>query len=202
MKLTFEECPCGNIRIEGEDCSLNFTNPYWIGCWDRNSSPPWKKNKQSGTVKCLAEGCSNLVEKQRIDALYCSERCGHKVRMARRVPEITRARALERAALQRGAGVSRLITQEEVWEKSEGNCWICGIRMTREWTNGRADCFTLDHVIPVSRGGNHTLENLRGAHFSCNLSKNDRLLSELADGWVEQRRQAMTALLASACKSI
>lgn len=37
----------------------------------------------------------------------------------------------------------------------------------------------LDHVIPLSRGGTHTLDNLRPAHALCNIRKNRRLTSEL-----------------------
>lgn len=36
-----------------------------------------------------------------------------------------------------------------------------------------------DHVIPLSRGGTHTENNIRITHLSCNLSKNNRLLEEL-----------------------
>ena len=35
-----------------------------------------------------------------------------------------------------------------------------------------------DHVIPLSRGGSHTVDNLVPACLSCNSSKCDKLLSE------------------------
>lgn len=37
---------------------------------------------------------------------------------------------------------------------------------------------TIDHVIPISRGGQHSWENTVLACWSCNSSKRDRLLSE------------------------
>lgn len=37
---------------------------------------------------------------------------------------------------------------------------------------------TMDHVIPISRGGVHTKENVVGACMPCNLSKSNKLLSE------------------------
>jgi len=44
---------------------------------------------------------------------------------------------------------------------------------------GRAD--TIDHVVPRSRGGQHTWQNCVASCAKCNHRKADRLLSEL--GW-------------------
>ena len=38
---------------------------------------------------------------------------------------------------------------------------------------------TLDHVVPLSRGGAHTPENLRPAHRSCNSRKGTKPLSDI-----------------------
>lgn len=48
-------------------------------------------------------------------------------------------------------------------------CQYCGQR------GGRLEC---DHVIPVSRGGTHTLANLNTACFACNRAKRDKTLEE------------------------
>lgn len=37
-----------------------------------------------------------------------------------------------------------------------------------------------DHVVPLSRGGAHSMENVKVAHSTCNLSKGTRLMSELS----------------------
>lgn len=59
-----------------------------------------------------------------------------------------------------------------------------------EWTKiknrQRGRCFycdtpcelTMDHVVPLSRGGRHALANIVGACHSCNASKNSSLLIE------------------------
>lgn len=38
---------------------------------------------------------------------------------------------------------------------------------------------SLDHVIPLNKGGPHTLANVATAHLRCNISKKDRLLGHL-----------------------
>lgn len=49
-------------------------------------------------------------------------------------------------------------------------CHICGGSIA-----GRADLH-FDHVVPLSRGGSHSNDNIRPAHAFCNLSKHDNLL--------------------------
>ncbi len=39
---------------------------------------------------------------------------------------------------------------------------------------------TVDHVVPVSRGGDHTAENVVPACIGCNSRKNDRLIFSMA----------------------
>jgi len=34
---------------------------------------------------------------------------------------------------------------------------------------------SLDHIVPVSLGGMHSMANVQCAHLFCNLSKNNRV---------------------------
>lgn len=45
---------------------------------------------------------------------------------------------------------------------------------------GKPGKMTMDHVVPLSRGGTHTASNVVPACRSCNCRKHDRLLSELS----------------------
>jgi 5-methylcytosine-specific restriction endonuclease McrA len=51
------------------------------------------------------------------------------------------------------------------------NCYLCGIETTLRPGRYRR---TLDHIIPTSRGGTDTLENLKLACASCNSSRGNR----------------------------
>lgn len=51
-----------------------------------------------------------------------------------------------------------------VYQKCGGKCGICGEFVPRSQ-------LTLDHIIPLDRGGWHCNDNLQIAHFSCNSSK-------------------------------
>lgn len=56
----------------------------------------------------------------------------------------------------------------ESWnERDFYGCYWCGADL--------ADGFHVDHVIPLSRGGPHTVHNLVPACPECNLSKGDKM---------------------------
>ncbi|SFP96284.1 5-methylcytosine-specific restriction endonuclease McrA [Amycolatopsis arida] len=62
------------------------------------------------------------------------------------------------------------LTRAGLMHRDRFRCAYCG---------GRAE--TIDHVVPRSRGGQHTWENCVACCAKCNHRKADRLLSEL--GW-------------------
>ena len=62
------------------------------------------------------------------------------------------------------------------------SCHICleEIDMTAPRTTGRGEGwergFQFDHVIPIVKGGNNLIENVRPAHAKCNVDKHMNLL--------------------------
>lgn len=67
----------------------------------------------------------------------------------------------------------------QVYERDGSVCHYCGTK------DGP---FQIDHVVPVSRGGNHGLSNLVVACQWCNCSKGDKLLNEWG-GWKGRRHE-------------
>lgn len=56
----------------------------------------------------------------------------------------------------------------DVWDKSRGHCWYCGVAM-HPFHN-----FHVDHFIPVADGGSNDLMNLVPSCQSCNARKGAR----------------------------
>lgn len=77
-----------------------------------------------------------------------------------------------RATLAAAPQVER-VDRKAIIKRDRQACYMCHRQLTlRE--------VTLDHVIPLSRGGSHIASNLRVACDHCNFAKHNRLLAELA----------------------
>jgi len=61
-------------------------------------------------------------------------------------------------------------SRQQVWEQTKGVCYLCLSALDGSWH--------VDHVVPISRGGRDSLDNLLPACASCNASKKDNLLEE------------------------
>ena len=75
----------------------------------------------------------------------------------------------EHQARRRSAGAQKRTKWqvEELWRKQRGLCGIC-------FGDLSLVSFHVDHVIPLSKGGQHVIHNLRLTHAKCNLQKGDR----------------------------
>jgi len=71
---------------------------------------------------------------------------------------------------------------DELFAIQEGCCYLCGglMHLETEWDVAKA---TIDHVMPLARGGTNEDENRKAAHRGCNVWKRDALLSELPEAW-------------------
>ena len=69
---------------------------------------------------------------------------------------------------------AELVMRDQSWE-----CSLCGedVLFNRSWPHPLSP--SVDHVIPLSRGGENVPENCQLAHLSCNVRKHNRLPEEL-----------------------
>lgn len=77
-----------------------------------------------------------------------------------------RRRARERAAFVED------VDPAVVYVRDGGVCWLCSRPVPR--VVGDALSPSLDHVVPLVRGGDHSYANVRLAHFVCNARKGAR----------------------------
>jgi 5-methylcytosine-specific restriction endonuclease McrA len=81
-------------------------------------------------------------------------------------------------------GVISTLTREE-WEEvvrvANFKCHICGRKVSLEI--GSPQRLSLDHIEPMSRGGNNVKNNVAPAHRVCNQSRNNMTLREF-DDWL------------------
>src|SRR6185503_12538801 len=112
---------------------------------------------------------ANAPEKYRRYSLESARRHAKKTkaRITRwRTANRERSREYGRArhARKQGAPAVEKIDRAAIIARDNSTCYLCG-------TGSLTNEITLDHVLPLSRGGSHTADNLRVACVSCNCRK-------------------------------
>lgn len=60
----------------------------------------------------------------------------------------------------------------EVYNRTNGRCAYCGVKLQDNATGKEDhDIFTLDHILPISKGGTRDISNLRSCCKRCNNLK-------------------------------
>lgn len=65
-----------------------------------------------------------------------------------------------------------------VWDRDDGVCGVCGLPIDRALAWPHKMSKTLDHIVPLARGGTHEYANMQLAHAVCNARKNDSVCDE------------------------
>lgn len=78
-----------------------------------------------------------------------------------------------RRARQKAAFVAN-VYRKKVFEADQYRCHLCGKKTDKTKKVPHPKAPTIDHVVPLNRGGTHEPANCRTACFSCNSSKRDR----------------------------
>lgn len=114
--------------------------------------------------------CQTDITAYRADAETCSSYCGGQYGKVQN-RERYAARQQQRNAVKRAATVGYGVPELE-WRRirlrSRGRCFYCGGKKP----------LTMEHVVPINRGGAHSIGNIVAACKSCNCSKHDSFLME------------------------
>lgn len=121
---------------------------------------------------CKRCGKEELVYVSYADRPYCGSVCYHAARReqpkAGRDPEKRQASRRRNKAKRRGAFIDYTLDALE-WRRIVadygGRCAYCG---------NKSDDLTQDHIIPISKGGEHVAANVVPACMFCNQSKRDK----------------------------
>ena|SRR3990167_7631701 len=67
----------------------------------------------------------------------------------------------------------QLFTRRDIIVRDGSICYVC-----KKWIDPTSRDLTIDHVIPLARGGYSSYENMKVCCNSCNNAKGDLLLEE------------------------
>lgn len=107
---------------------------------------------------------------------YCSVDCAKKADNKRR--------DFNRRVKLMSAMVDKDITVEGLYRRDGGTCYLCGRKCNFEDYTVKDGAFivgdwypSIDHVIPLAKGGLHSWNNVMLAHHRCNSEKSDKTIS-------------------------
>lgn len=125
------------------------------------------------------EWCGDVFETTNVRRLTCSSECSRK-RTNRIKWERKEGRLNERNTIDTD------ITLIKLYERDKGICHICNEpcdyndkQITDEGHFIAGETYpSIDHVIPIAKGGKHSWNNVKLAHHKCNGIKSDRIIRE------------------------
>lgn len=111
---------------------------------------------------------------------YCNDECGAADREAQK-KAASKAAKSRRKAIQRGANGGEAVNPIKVFERDGWRCQMCRKKTPKRLRGTHEDrAPELDHIQPVSKGGEHTYRNTQCLCRSCNAAKSDRPMGQLS----------------------
>lgn len=133
----------------------------------------WQKKFDQISMR-ICPVCRQLFVVTKRRTKYCSNKCGQKVTSSRH--KKTRERLLRKV-------VDNDITLQGLYSRDKGVCYICGDNC--DWNDSyysdgifyAGNSYpSIDHIVPISKGGLHAWENIKLAHRHCNSKKSAHII--------------------------
>lgn len=138
--------------------------------------------KRIEAKKRYCRQCGKEFYANRHQYLFCSEEC--RKRLQNKQHEIKRRIKIKTALVDNDITLDKLIVRDK------NKCWLCGGKTDRtDRTVLEGGLYkagpthpSIDHVIPLAKGGEHSWNNVRLAHFRCNSLRGASMIIENKDG--------------------
>lgn len=112
--------------------------------------------------------CGNTYTTSRSVQVYCDNSCSDYAKTQRKRERVD---LLDRQTRQK--------FRNKVYLRDEGICKLCNqlVHLSIKYPDPKSP--SLDHIIPLSKGGTHALKNLQLTHLECNIKKGNKTFTSL-----------------------
>ena len=142
-------------RNQGATC----TRPDCRAAWRRLC----KTRRLAGTATTCRH-CGAVFTPKEYFQVFCSYRCRDR-------HWSTEKRHRRRAAHRKPVAGEGSVSRAAIYRRDGGVCQICGQRVRKDIKHPHPKSASIDHIVALSRGGEHTMRNCQLAHLGCNSRK-------------------------------
>jgi 5-methylcytosine-specific restriction endonuclease McrA len=108
---------------------------------------------------------------------HCSWAC-YKLARGFGVSDVTKLAYMRRASSKRRALIRQAghepYTEQEIFNRDRWRCGLCGGKVPKKAKAPDPLAASIDHILPISRGGSDTRANVQCAHLACNIDRKNR----------------------------
>lgn len=172
-------CGCGVVMIGGrrrDYCSKQCNRRHHY----ENNRINYVSQVRTHSIKCVECGKHKEVTYKR--KKYCTDECKRKYQWRRKD-------AKRRFAIRTNGKVDWDISIERLIKRDGMKCYLCGDDVIKHDNTNHELYPSIEHVMPVAKGGTHTWDNVRLAHRKCNWEKSDKIITQ---GHTPGQRKALS----------
>jgi len=155
------------------ECGVTHSGSRWaLTCSDRCD----QIRRDRLNPRCSEGTCNRGVRAKGLCSMHWRRLARSEGREAN--PEWNARRAAnwqKRDALKKGAPNAEQIVYRDVFDRDGWICGLCSehVDPATEWPDPLSP--SLDHILPLSKGGPHAMANVQLAHLGCNVKKGNRI---------------------------
>jgi len=139
------------------------------------------ETRLADTIDLVCQECGISYRAPRLSigcSKYCSAICRERAYLKTRKGAAIRSRERFKYRTGKKNNTIDLIVPYVVYERDNWKCHLCGKRIGKKHKNPHPLSASIDHIIPISKGGEHSYKNVKASHLKCNASKCNRTIDK------------------------
>lgn len=164
---------CGNFYIPASGMSRYCSDECFR---DHKNAKLREQATQRPLVSSWCENCG-ISFQSKTGARFCTASC--RSTFDRRQKGNYELGSHRRRAEYYGCEYDETVTRVAILIRDKWTCGICGDPIPQDAAYPSREYGSLDHIIPMSRQGGHTLGNTQAAHMECNMRKHASMPEEM-----------------------